>query len=178
MSQIIMDVQTGFQKGRQIAESYVYAQHLLHTTRKQKLPFAMLKLNIKKAFDTINWDFILQVMENLGFCENWIKWIRNAILQGSSQVLINRLRGKKIHLRHGVRQGDPLSPSLFIMTMDFFARYLHKLTEIGAIRLPYAGMRPCLLYADDALLFLKPDPHQAQAVTYGVPTDIGFSNKL
>lgn len=79
-------------------------------------------------------------------------------------MLINGLLGKKIVLRRGVRQGDPLSPALFIMAMDFFARYLQKLTDLGAIRLPFTGMRPCLLYADDALLFFKPDPNQAQAI--------------
>lgn len=164
MGQLIMDVQTGFQKGRQISESYIYAQHLIHTARRNKMPFAMLKLDIKKAFDTISWDFILKVMENLGFQENWIRWIKNAVFHGSSQVLINGLLGKKIDLKRGVRQGDPLSPSLFIMALDFFARYLQKLTELGAIRLPFPAMKPCLLYADDSLLFLKPDPNQAQAI--------------
>ncbi|XP_078150757.1 uncharacterized protein LOC144546100 [Carex rostrata] len=164
MNELIMDVQTGFQKGRQMSESYIYAQHLITVARKNKMPFAMLKLDIKKAFDTISWDFVLQVMKNLGFQDNWITWVKNAVLQGSSQVLINGLLGKRINLKRGVRQGDSLSPSLFIMAMDFFARYLQKLTQLGAIRLPFPDMRPCLLYADDALLFLKPDPNQAQAI--------------
>ncbi|XP_078152690.1 secreted RxLR effector protein 78-like [Carex rostrata] len=124
----------------------------------------MLKLDIKKAFDTISWEFTTEVMTNLGFPEAWIHWIRRAIFQGTSQVLINGSLGKKIILKHGVRQGDPLSPSLFIIAMDFLARYLQKLAQTGAIKLPYANMRPCLLYADDALLFMKPDIHQVQAI--------------
>lgn len=55
-------------------------------------------------------------------------------------------------------------PALFIIAMDFLARYLQKLHQSGAIRLPVPAMRPCLLYADDALLFYKPDANQAQEI--------------
>lgn len=161
---LLLDVQTGFQKGRQMVESYIYAQQVLHHCRVSKTPVALFKLDIRKAFDTINWEFILQTMRQLGFPINWINWIEHAVLQGSSQVIINGLLGKRIVLKRGVRQGDPLSPQLFIIAMDFFARYLQQLNEIGAIQLPYGNMRPCLLYADDALLFFKPDQNQARAI--------------
>ena len=124
----------------------------------------MLKLDIKKAFDTVSWEFIEQVLIHIGFPVPWITWIGNSVLQGSSQVLLNDLLGKQIKLKRGVRQGDPISPSLFIIAIDFLARYLQKLTDSGAIRLPYTAMRPCMLYADDALMFFKPDTNQAKAI--------------
>ena len=164
MHQIILDVQTGFQRGRQMTESYVYAQQVLHLSKKEKIPLALLKLDIKKTFDTISWEFTLRVMQQLGFPTKWRSWIENAVLKGTSQVLINGQLGRRLILKRGVRQGDPLSPQLFIIAIDFLARYLQKLKDTGAIRLPHNDLRPCLLYADDALLFLKPDPNQARAV--------------
>ena len=79
--------------------------------------------------------------------------------------MINGLLGKKIILKRGVRQGDPLSPLLFIIAMDFLACYFEKLTASGAIRLPFENTKPCLLYADDALFFIKPETQQIQAHT-------------
>lgn len=164
MHTLISDVQTGFQKNRQMAESYIYAQQILQHSKKNNVPLALLKLDIKKAFDTISWEFILRIMQQLGFPVQWIQWIHDAVLQGSSQVLINGQLGKQIILKCGVRQGDPISPQLFIIGIDYLARYLQKLENTGAIRLPYATMHPCLLYADNALLFMKLDPNQARAI--------------
>lgn len=164
MHLLIEDVQTGFLKGRQITEGFIYAQQLLHHARKSKLPLAVFKADIIKAFDTVNWDFLTKTMQSLGFPNTWITWMKNAVLTGSSQVMINGLLGNKIHLKRGVRQGDPLSPLLFIIGMDFLARWLCKLTTTGTLRLPDDSIRPCLLYADDALFFVKPETHQLQAL--------------
>lgn len=152
MHLIIGDAQTGFQKNRHITESYIYAQYVLHMAKNGKTPLGLLKLDSRKAFDMVSWTFVVQVMSSLGFLAEWITWVKNSILQDSSQVIINGLLGKRIKLRRGVRQGDLLSPNLFIIAMDFITRYLQKLTSTGAIRLPYPQMWPCLLYADDALL--------------------------
>lgn len=98
----------------------------------------------------------------MGFPRNWLAWIKNAVLSGTSQIIVNGLVGKKIILKRGVRQGDPISPMLFIMAMDFVTRWFSKLVVTGAWRLPFQDMKPCLLYADDALFFLKPEARQIQ----------------
>ncbi|XP_078150204.1 uncharacterized protein LOC144545511 [Carex rostrata] len=164
IQKLIDNAQTGFLKGRQITENYLYVQHLLHHAKATALPLALFKADIKKAFNTVSWEFIIAVLKNLGFPDTWLGWIHRAILRGTSQILINGLLGKKIQLKRGVRQGDPLSPLLFILAMDFIARYFTKLVQTGGIKLLFPHMKPCLLYADDTIFFVKPEPRQLQAL--------------
>lgn len=147
--------QTGFVKNKQITEGFIYTQHTLHHTHQQNIPLAIFKVDIRKAFDTVSWEYMLKIMQNMNFSSAWLTWIKNLVLSGTSQTLINGLLGKKLILKRGVRQGDPVSPYLFIISMDFLSRWFQRLRDTGAICLPFPGMKPCLLYADDALLFLK-----------------------
>lgn len=106
----------------------------------------------------------MQVMINIGFLEPWITWVQRAVLSGTSQVIVNGLLGIKINIKRGVRQGDPISLLLFIIIMDFLARCFTKLTATWAIRLSFPDIKPCLLYADDALFFIKLEVQQLQAL--------------
>ncbi|XP_078173371.1 uncharacterized protein LOC144567180 [Carex rostrata] len=161
---LVDPAQTGFVRGRQITEGFLYAQQTLHQAEQQDTPIGIFKADIHKAFDTVSWEFLIAILHNLGFPTNWLAWIQNAVLKGSSQVIINGLLGKRIELKRGVRQGDPLSPFLFIMAMDFLTRWLSKLVLSGAWILPYANMKPCLLYADDAMIFFKPETRSIQMI--------------
>lgn len=114
-------------------------------------------------------------MSNLGFPTTWLHWVFKSILSGISQVIINGLAGKKITLHRGVKQGDPLSPLLFIIAMDFISRWFQKLRSNGTIRLPVANMKPCLLYADDVLFFIKPKTQQLQALKIALLAFQSFS---
>lgn len=145
IDKLIDNSQTGFMKGRQIVEGFLYAQHILHISHQQNIPLAIFKADIQKAFDTLIWEFLLKVMTNIGFPSQWTNWIENAVLKGTSQTIINGLLGKNLTLRRGVRQGDPLSPFLSILAIDFLPRWFNKLKSTGAIRMPIETMKPCLL---------------------------------
>jgi hypothetical protein len=117
-----------------------------------------LKLDIAKAFDSVQWEYLLEVMQHMGFGQGWRDLI--CILWGSttSRILLNGIPGKPIKHRRGLRQGDPLSPMLFILAMDPLQRLLDKATEQGL--LSPIGADPIKmrtsLYADDAALFIRP----------------------
>jgi Reverse transcriptase (RNA-dependent DNA polymerase) len=82
------------------------------------------------------------------------------VLQGYSQVILNSVSGKKIILKRGVRQGDLLSSYIFILAMDFLVLLINKLNESQLLQPAFSGCRSYLLYADDTLLFIKPEEQQ------------------
>lgn len=68
--------QTGFIKGRSIAETFIHAIELVQVCHKRKLPAIVLKLDFAKAFDTVNWDGFFKVLTARGFDDLWISWMR------------------------------------------------------------------------------------------------------
>lgn len=128
----------------------------MHHAQQSKIPLAIFKADIQKAFDTISWDFIIATLQARGLSENWPKRIANSVLKGYSQVIIKGVLGKNIVLKRGVPQGDPLSPYLFILATDFISRWCTKLQQTAALSSPFVGVRLCILYADDLLFILNP----------------------
>lgn len=78
----------------------------------------LLKVNIAKVFDTVNWQFLFELLQHLGFSIRWINWISILLLTASTKVLLNDNLGRRICHEHGLRQGDPLSPMLFVLVME------------------------------------------------------------
>ena len=107
---------------------------------------------------TVNWSYLLDVLRALGFGTRWCEWVSMLFRTATSRVLINGLQGPSFHHARGVRQGDPLSPMLFILAMDPLQRMLELATQNGAISpLPSTIARWIVsLYADDAAIFLNP----------------------
>jgi Reverse transcriptase (RNA-dependent DNA polymerase) len=101
------------------------------------MQIALFKADIFKAFDSLNWQFLLRCLRAKGFFDIWISWIQHLILQGHSQVILNSIVGKRIWLKRGMRQGDSISSYLFIIAMDFLASWVQKLNELQILRMPF-----------------------------------------
>lgn len=123
--------------------------------------FAALKLDMNKAYDKINWTFLLAVMKRMGFSSLWVNWIAQCISTVTYSILINGNPSKTFKPSRGLRQGDPISPFLFLLCANVLScALLHqestknlKGIKIGRDSQPINH----LLFADDSFFFFKLD---------------------
>jgi hypothetical protein len=155
--------QTGFIKGRSISENFVYETELVQCCHKRKAATIVLKLDFAKAFDSVCWDSLLAILRARGFPDKWCDWIHQLQDTAKSTVLLNGVPGRWISCRKGLRQGEPLSPYLFILVADVLQRLL---AGDAAIRHPLAPNHPCavLQYADDTLIVVGANSGAVQRI--------------
>ena len=96
----------------------------------------ILKIDFAKAFDTIEHDAILQVMGAMGFNELMLKWVKEILSSGTSAILLNGVPGKQFECKRGVRQGDPVSPLLYVLGSELLQVVVNELLHSSEISLP------------------------------------------
>ena len=107
----------------------------------------------------MSWPFLLEVMQRLGFGPIWRDLVSGLLASSSTQVLLNGIPGNSIVHQRGLRQGDPLSPMLFILVMDVLGHMVSKAANEGLLQ-PLSRrvlQHRISLYADDVVLFLRPE---------------------
>lgn len=101
------------------------------------------------------------MLRSKGFSEKWAGWIQNILMSGSSSVLLNGTAGKEFKCLRGVRQGDPLSPLLFVLAADLSQTVVNRAWNTSVLKHPlsdsFGGDYPIIQYADDTLLILPGD---------------------
>ncbi|XP_062089551.1 uncharacterized protein LOC133796085 [Humulus lupulus] len=151
--------QGAFVKGRSIAHNIMIFQDLIKNYgRSAASPRCAIKIDISKAYDTVDWWFVGDLLSELCFPEKFIKWIMSCLTNTSYLLLMNgRVQGK-FKGEKGLRQGDPLSPLLFVLIMEYLTRRLQMAACVPTFR--YHPMCKSLnllnlCFADDLLLFCK-----------------------
>ena len=91
----------------------------------------LCKLDIEKAYDNVDWSFRLTVIPKMGFREKLIRWIKWCISTASFFVLVNDTSTDFFQSSRGLRQGDPLSPYLFVIDMEVFSLFLKRVVDEG-----------------------------------------------
>jgi hypothetical protein len=108
-------------------------RNLARAYHRTKTLALLLKLDISKAFDLVSWEYLLELMEKRGFPCRWRDWLAMLLTTSSSSVLLKGVPGPLIKHWRGLRQGDPLSPYLFILAMDTLQKLFQRATEEGSL---------------------------------------------
>jgi hypothetical protein len=130
----------------------------------------MIKVDFEKAYDKIKWPFVYQMLKLKGFSDAWCDLVMKTITGGKVGIKVNNSIGSYFFTHQGLRQGDPLSPLLFDLTVDGLAMMMDKAKKCGLIK----GLVPELVdnglvllqYADDTIFFLEDDVSSAQNLKF------------
>ncbi|WMV59774.1 hypothetical protein MTR67_053159 [Solanum verrucosum] len=160
MGRLIDEHQMAFLKDRQIMDASLLANELVDSREKQKIPGILCKLDIEKAYDHVNWNYLWKVLSEMGFGRKWVNWIKFCVSIVKFSIITNGSPEGFFQSQRGLRQGDPMSPFLFLLAMEGLNYMVRKANEMGWIRGFGAHTNRAnnmevthLLYADDSLVF-------------------------
>ena len=139
IQKLIHKNQYSFIQSRTIQDCFAWALEYLHLCRKSNKHLLILKLDFEKTFDKVEHSAMLNIMQHKGFGPKWLQWMSMIFSSSTSSVLLNGVPGKVLHCRRGVRQGDPLSPLLFVLTADVLQSLLNQAKIDGLLQLPIQG---------------------------------------
>uniref|UniRef100_A0A2N9HJW1 Reverse transcriptase domain-containing protein n=1 Tax=Fagus sylvatica TaxID=28930 RepID=A0A2N9HJW1_FAGSY len=159
--------------GRQILDSVLIASECLDSRLKHEEPGVLCKLDVEKAYDHVNWKFLIYMLQRCGFYGRWRNWMYSCISTARFSILINGCPNGFFPSSRGLRQGDPLSPLLFVIVMEALSRLLDRAVREGLFSGFSVGtmaanplMVSHLLFADDTLIFCGADSEQISNLRY------------
>ncbi|PNY14675.1 ribonuclease H [Trifolium pratense] len=162
LDKCVSEEQSAFIEGRSILDNALIAVEVIHALKRRTRGFKgelALKIDISKAYDKVDWGFLRGMLERLGFSNKWIHWMMLCVSSVNYSVLVNFEKVGPIIPGRGLRQGDPLSPYLFILVTEGLSTLLKKSLASGELH----GVQICrgapvvshLLFADDCFLFCR-----------------------
>lgn len=158
---LVNDNQAAFVKGRTIQNNILLMHEIVESYNRKGGPkCCAVKVNIMKAFDTVSWTYLDWILQNMNFPDEFIKWIELCITTTSFSINLNGSLNGHFKASRELRQGDPLSSSLFILITEGF----NQILNIKASDPCFTFHRRCeqlkissLIFADDLFILSKAD---------------------
>ncbi|XP_071921851.1 uncharacterized protein [Coffea arabica] len=168
LNHCISKTQAAFIPGRQILDNVILSHEYLHymnNKRQGQNGLMAVKLDMSKAYDRVEWKFLDAMMEKMGYCTVWRKWIWSCLSSVTYSFNINGVPQEFVTPERGIRQGDPLSPYLFLLCSEGFSNLLKQAEgdkRITGVKICRSGPRLThLFFADDSLIFCNADKEEA-----------------
>ena len=153
LGEIIYVDQVGYIKNRNIGEAVRLIDDMFFYSLNRNIGF-LAAIDFEKAFDSISHDFLLHVLKVFGFGDSFCEWIKILYTDIRSCVMNGGHSTGYFNIERGVRQGDPLSPYLFVLAIEILTLCIRKDDNIKGIKLGQSDIKQ-VLYADDITLFLQ-----------------------
>lgn len=166
----ISPFQMAFVAGRNIHDNSIVSHEIMHYLHLKKGPkgFMAIKVDLAKAFDRVEWDLFICIRKKFGFCSKFTDWILECISSSSMSFLINGSPFGNLTPSRGIRQGDPLSPFLFVIYIELLSRMLAKEEQLNHFKgIKISRTSPSishLLYADDLVIFCRANTDDATCI--------------
>ena len=153
MNDIISEPQSGFISGRSIGDCTRLIYDLMSYTKKHNIPGLLMLIDFEKAFDSVSWNFLYNVLEAFGFDENFINWIK--LFNNDIKAYITQcgILSQPIPIERGCRQGDPIAPYHFLLVVEVLSCLIVQSSDICGITIGKTTFK-LTQFADDTTLIL------------------------
>nr|GEY33898.1 putative RNA-directed DNA polymerase, eukaryota, reverse transcriptase zinc-binding domain protein [Tanacetum cinerariifolium] len=151
---IVSKVQSAFIADRQILDGPFILNEVIQWCKSKKKQSLIFKVDFEKAYDSVRWDFLDDVLKKFGFRTKWCNWIHTCLKSSRGSILINGSPTEEFQCFRGLKQGDPLSPFLFILVMESLHLSFQRVVEAGlftSLFLSKSLKFSHMFYADDAI---------------------------
>ncbi|XP_038687586.1 uncharacterized protein LOC119986972 [Tripterygium wilfordii] len=167
---VVAPNQSSFVPGRQITDNIIIYQEVLHSMRRKKTGqgYMAIKIDLEKAYDRLSWEFIQDTLQEIGFTDAWVRNIMSCVSTSRMSIVWNGQQLDWFKPSRGVRQGDAISPYLFVLCVERLGHLINNAVLSGAwkaIKLsPYGPALSHLFFADDMVLFAEASVDQIKVV--------------
>lgn len=153
---VISENQSTFVGGRQILDGILILNNEIWMKQKRKkIKRAFFKIDFAKAYDTVDWDFLEDMLKGMNFPSKWRRWVCEFLSSAWTSFLINGSPSDNFNLERGIRQGDPMSPFLFLIVAEGLSLLVKRAVEIGILEASEVGRNKVkvthLQYANDTI---------------------------